>query len=202
MCVLSIHAPCFLMCIQCYVSFIRLHVYAFAMYSMVHCGSAFEPGASGLPYYCTPPVCIPGVLGALAVWRHNNNKTKKSPGDSDPALKLFWTCPLMMMLLRRQIAMMISSASILLPPCFQPAAMPPHGNMLTQQKQMIRQSYCDMLFKWPTYGLCLSKISACNTKPKCKVYKQTVNFIVFYPDDGSSGPHRLSLDNYNLRHRR
>ena len=30
--------------------------------------SAFEPGTSGLPYYCTPPVCVPDVLGALAVW--------------------------------------------------------------------------------------------------------------------------------------
>ena len=42
----------------------------------VHCGSALGPGASGLPYYCTPPVTVPGVLGGLAVWRHNNNKTK------------------------------------------------------------------------------------------------------------------------------
>jgi len=25
--------------------------------SMVHCGSAFEPGASGLPYYCTS-ICV------------------------------------------------------------------------------------------------------------------------------------------------
>jgi len=33
------------------------------------CGITFEPGASGLPYYCTPPVCLPGVIGALAVWR-------------------------------------------------------------------------------------------------------------------------------------
>jgi len=31
-----------------------------------------------------------------------------------------------------------------------------------------------------------------------KVSKQTVNFTVFYPDDGSSGPHCLSLDNYNV----
>jgi len=34
-----------------------------------HCGSAFDPGVSGLPYYCAPPVCVPAVLGALAVWR-------------------------------------------------------------------------------------------------------------------------------------
>jgi len=44
--------------------------------SEVHCGSAFEPGGSGLPYYCTPPVCVPAVLGALAVWRLSTNKTK------------------------------------------------------------------------------------------------------------------------------
>jgi len=33
-----------------------------------HCGRAFEPGASGLLYYCTPPVCVPAVIGTLAVW--------------------------------------------------------------------------------------------------------------------------------------
>jgi len=44
--------------------------------SKVHCGSAFEPGASGLPHYCTPPVCIPDVIGALAVWRQNTQKKK------------------------------------------------------------------------------------------------------------------------------
>ena len=27
--------------------------------SEVHCGSAYEPGGSGVPYYCTPPVCVP-----------------------------------------------------------------------------------------------------------------------------------------------
>ena len=46
----------------------------------VHCRSAFEPGGSGLPYYCAPPVCIPAVLGALAVWRLST-KTKKRPAD-------------------------------------------------------------------------------------------------------------------------
>ena len=43
----------FLMCILFYSSFIRLYVCAFAILPMVHCGSAFEPGASGLPYSCT-----------------------------------------------------------------------------------------------------------------------------------------------------
>jgi len=40
----------------------------------VHCGSAFAPGASRPPYYYTPPVCVPGVLGALTVWRHTQKK--------------------------------------------------------------------------------------------------------------------------------
>jgi len=42
--------------------------------TQVHFRSAFEPGASGLPYYYTPPVCVPAVIGGLAVWRHNNKK--------------------------------------------------------------------------------------------------------------------------------
>jgi len=35
-----------------------------------------RPGASGLPYYCTPPVTLPDVIGGLAVWLHNNQKNK------------------------------------------------------------------------------------------------------------------------------
>ena len=43
--------------------------------SKVHCGSAFEPGTSRLPYYCTPPVCVPDVIGAvLTVWWQNTQK--------------------------------------------------------------------------------------------------------------------------------
>jgi len=60
---------------------------------------------------------------------------------------------------------------------------------------MIRQY---ILFKCPTYGWCVGTISAYNTNPKLKVSKQIVNFIVFYPDDGTSGSHCLSLDNYNV----
>ena len=33
-------------------------------------------GASGLPDYWTPLVCISAVIGLLAVWRHNKPKTK------------------------------------------------------------------------------------------------------------------------------
>jgi len=32
------------------------------------------PHGSGLPYYCTPPVCVPAVLSALAVWRLSKKK--------------------------------------------------------------------------------------------------------------------------------
>ena len=40
----------------------------------MNCGSAFEPGASRLPYYCTSSVCVPDVLGVLGVWRQSNKK--------------------------------------------------------------------------------------------------------------------------------
>jgi len=33
-------------------------------------------GASGLPYYCTPPVTIPAVFEVPAMWRCNNQKKK------------------------------------------------------------------------------------------------------------------------------
>jgi len=50
---------------------------------------------------------------------------------------------------------------ILLPPGFQPASVPPHGNMLVPlhpaRQQMLGQH---ILFKWPTYIWCLGKISA------------------------------------------
>jgi len=88
---------------------------------------------------------------------------------------------------------------ILLPPGFQPASVPPPGNMLVPldpaRKQMIGQH---ILFKWPKHGWCLGKISSWNSNPKCTVCKQIVNFTVFYPDDSSSGPHCLSLDSYNI----
>ena len=48
-----IHVCRFMMCVLFCFSFIWLHVYVFAIKYMVHCWSAFEPGASGLPYYCT-----------------------------------------------------------------------------------------------------------------------------------------------------
>ena len=64
------------MCVLFYSSFVCLYVYAYDFKSQVHCGSALRPGASGLPYYCAPLVCVPAVLGELAVWQHNKPKTK------------------------------------------------------------------------------------------------------------------------------
>jgi len=66
---------------------------------------------------------------------------------------------------------------VVLPPGFQPASTPPHGKMLVPLhpagQQMLGQH---ILFKWPTYGWCIGKISAWNSNPKCKVCKQIVNF--------------------------
>ena len=77
--VFFIHAPCFLMRILFYFSFVWLHVYVFAIYSMVHCGSAFEPGASRLPCYCTS-ICVrswwnwrASCVDSIAKNNNNNN---------------------------------------------------------------------------------------------------------------------------------
>ena len=50
-----------------YFWFISSHFFSIFLIQ-VHCGSAFEPGASWLPRYCTPPVCVPDVIRGLAVW--------------------------------------------------------------------------------------------------------------------------------------
>jgi len=71
-----IHVACLWMCVfkLFYFSFVCVHVCSYAFEFKVHCGSAPEPGASGLPYYCTPLVCVPVVIRGLAVCLHNNNK--------------------------------------------------------------------------------------------------------------------------------
>ena len=37
-----------------------------------------EPGGSGLPYYCIPPVCVPDVIGALLLCNGSNIQKKIS----------------------------------------------------------------------------------------------------------------------------
>ena len=76
---LFIHVACVWMFVLFYFSFFCLHVRAYAFKFKVHYGSAFELGASALPYYCTIPVCVPDVIGALAAWRHNIPKKTAYP---------------------------------------------------------------------------------------------------------------------------
>jgi len=66
-----IPVPCLLTCIRFYVSFIWLHVYAFAIYPMVPGPFAGVPSSQALQGFLIttpPPVFVPAVLGALAVW--------------------------------------------------------------------------------------------------------------------------------------
>ena len=37
---------------------------------------SIRSGASGLPYYCAPLVCVSDVIEFLALWRHNKPKLK------------------------------------------------------------------------------------------------------------------------------
>ena len=46
---------------------------AYAFKSMVHCGSDFKPGASGLPYYCTS-TCV----RSCCTWRATCVATKQN----------------------------------------------------------------------------------------------------------------------------
>jgi len=43
---------------------------------------SIRSGASGLPYYCTPLVCISTVIELLPVWRYNKPKTKNHCGST------------------------------------------------------------------------------------------------------------------------
>jgi len=56
---------------------------------MVHCGSAFEPGA----YLITAPpsVCVSAVHGALAVWIHHQTKKKVQLAEQPTRLTLSWS---------------------------------------------------------------------------------------------------------------
>jgi len=81
-CVMFIHVSWLWMCVWFYLSFVCVHVSAYAFKFKVHRRSAFDPGACGLPYYCTHPVFFPDVtvIGALAVWQHKHNKNNDAYG--------------------------------------------------------------------------------------------------------------------------
>ena len=57
---------------------------------------SIRSGASGLPYYCAPLVCISVVIELLAVWRHKKpkiNQPKDRPLTTEQWDSLHLTCP-------------------------------------------------------------------------------------------------------------
>ena len=84
---------CACSCALCYVIvFLYICVCAYLLQNNNHktkhknnndCGSAFEPGASGLPYYCAS-ICVRSctVIGVLAVWIQNQKQKQKSPAQN------------------------------------------------------------------------------------------------------------------------
>ena len=55
---------------------------------------SIRSGASGLPYYCAPLVCVSAVIESLAVWRHNKPKTRATVCRCQaPSLDLLWCIP-------------------------------------------------------------------------------------------------------------
>jgi len=65
------------LCVLFYSSFVYTCVCVFlhTQSPLRECRS-IRSGASRLPYYCAPLVCVPAVLGLLAVWQNNKPKTK------------------------------------------------------------------------------------------------------------------------------
>jgi len=62
---------CFLLSFFCL--YIRVCVCLQIQGPLRECRSILS-SASGLPYYCAPLVCVPAVIGLLAVWRYNKPK--------------------------------------------------------------------------------------------------------------------------------
>ena len=73
----SIHLNFCCLCVLSYSSFLYTCVCVFLhiQSSLRECRS-IRSGASGLPYYCAPLVCVSDVMELLAVWWHNKPKTK------------------------------------------------------------------------------------------------------------------------------
>jgi len=52
---------------------------------------SIRSGASGLPYYCAPLLCLSAVIDSLAVWRYNKPKTKnRNPSLFEGVWMIFW----------------------------------------------------------------------------------------------------------------
>jgi len=80
----ALHTCCVFMVVCCVLFLVCLYicvcVYLQIQGPLRECRS-IRPGASGLPYYCTPLVCIPVVIGLRAMWRHNKPTTKTNRAD-------------------------------------------------------------------------------------------------------------------------
>jgi len=79
MCVFFIHAaPCFLMCILFHFSFIW-HVYMRLLlisWSIMIAGVPSSQALLGFLITASPSVCVPDVIGVLAVWTQNQKRKK------------------------------------------------------------------------------------------------------------------------------
>ena len=67
------------LCVLFYSSFVYTCVCVFLhIQSPLRECRSIRSGASGLPYYCAPLVCVSEVIQLLTVWRDNKPKTKKT----------------------------------------------------------------------------------------------------------------------------
>ena len=69
---------CVFGCVLCFVPLLSVHLRMriFSNASSIAGVSSTWSGVCGLPYYCAPPVCVPTVIGVLAVRRRYKPKTK------------------------------------------------------------------------------------------------------------------------------
>jgi len=67
------------LCVLFYSSFVYTCVCVFLhIQSPLREFRSIQSGASGLPYYCAPPVCVSEVIELLTVCRHNKPKNQKT----------------------------------------------------------------------------------------------------------------------------
>jgi len=71
--------------------YLLLFVYLHMRMSSDPRSRSIRSGASRLPYYCTPLVCVLTAIGLLAVWRNNINQ-KQFTYCSRPLVQPRWEC--------------------------------------------------------------------------------------------------------------
>jgi len=87
------------MCVLSYARFVCISAYANVYIKQHPCVRgplrecrSIRPGASGLPYYCAPIVCVSQVIELLAVWWHDklktNNQNPHPPGGGVLSIKI------------------------------------------------------------------------------------------------------------------